>query len=153
MQHFFDVTQFAKVKLTFSVKSLIVRFQFLDYCVFLTCFGCWRDVYARLVVRVDSLVDLAAGNVSLGLHQLFLLGGRCYFVASHDIEERLALSALGAVVGLACVVKVEVSFHPLAELKIILVLGLHEFVNLHPKKTISLDHYVTYIYMSLDPIL
>ena len=44
LEHFFDVSELTKVKLTLAVQRVVVHFQFLDYLIFLTAFVHGRHV-------------------------------------------------------------------------------------------------------------
>jgi hypothetical protein len=48
-----------------------------------------------------------------------------HFITAHNIKDVLPLSPLKSVVGFAAVVEIEVSFDPLTEFQVILVLGLY----------------------------
>ena len=54
---------------------------------------------------------------------------RGHLATSGDVEEILALTPGGAIVGLPIIVLVEEGFDPLAELEVVLVLGLDELVD------------------------
>jgi hypothetical protein len=59
-------------------------------------------------------------------------------VTTHNVKELLTLSSFNSIVWLSGVVKIEVSFDPLAKFKVVLIFGFYELI---------------YLYVSLDAIL
>lgn len=126
LQHFLNISKLSKIKFSFSVKSFVIGFQVYNLTFKVFCIrgraislGFLWNSNSRGLLSLRSWftgISLPSYDSWLPRISLFLFWWRSNFVSAHNIKYLVTFSSLESIIWFSAIVKIKISFEPLAKL-------------------------------------
>ena len=137
LQKDLDIAKLAEVEVTLLLQSGVLKLQLINLLDKLAASAAPASdrgrswLFAGLRGNTTAASNVGGTPLVASFNFASVLRHRVHFVSTSNVVEILVLAAARAVVGLAVVVLVEKGLDPLAELQVVLVLGVFQFANVN----------------------